>query len=59
MTTHKTPFEEIVEGQIKNLEKTAKMEKGLRKYGKKIPGGHVWTVGDLCNFLTVAKTIDE
>ena len=56
----KTPFEEYVEEEIKVLEKTARMQSDLDKYGKKTPmGGTVWTGGDLARFFIDKKVMKK
>jgi len=43
----KTPSEIYIERGIKELEKSHKMQKELDKYGRDVPAGKMWTVGDM------------
>jgi len=47
----KTPLEIQVEKQLNIAEEQAKMDKKLAKYGHKVQGGMLWTVGDLQRFF--------
>jgi len=47
----KTPLEEQIERGIKELEKSHKMQKELDKYGRDVPAGKMWTVGDMQSYF--------
>jgi len=46
-----TPSEKYLKKQIKQLDKQTRMEKELRKRGRKVPAGYMWTIGDLQRFF--------
>lgn len=56
----KTPFEEQIEKEIRELDKTAKMQRELDKYGKPTNfGGRVWTPSDLAKFFLDKKVLKK
>lgn len=46
-----TPLELEIGRTFENLERTARMDRELSKYGRKVPMGMVWTVSDLQRFF--------
>ena len=51
MSLGKTPSEIYIERGIKELQKSHKMQKDLDKYGRDVPAGKMWTVGDMQNYF--------
>lgn len=51
MGRRKTPLEVQADKDLKRITKTVRMDKELSRFGRKVPGGMMWTVGDLQRFL--------
>lgn len=51
----KTPIEEHMERGIKELERSRRMQKDLDKFGRDVPAGKMWTVGDMQNYFRKRK----
>lgn len=50
-----TPIEEYIKKQLKEAQETEKMQSDLNKYGRKVPAGHMWTVGDMQKYFKDSK----
>jgi len=46
-----TPSERLLKKKLKEMDATKKMDKDLAKYGRKVQGGMVWTVGDMQRYF--------
>jgi len=51
MPQKKTPSERCLEKQAKVLTEQQKMKENLAKFGRKVPAGRMWTLGDMQKFF--------